>query len=69
MRNFQPTIGSWRIIFFVTIALYVIEIVAYMTLASGELQPWNQLEDYKDGPEATPLKNRDHKDYKTKDEA
>lgn len=69
--NYQPSIGSWRIIFTVTIILYIIEIIAYLFLASGEEQPWNQLEDEKsgDGPEATPLKNREQSDYKTRDDA
>jgi MFS transporter, ACS family, solute carrier family 17 (sodium-dependent inorganic phosphate cotransporter), other len=67
--QFQPTIGSWRIIFFVTIFLYIIEIIAYLFLASGEEQPWNKLEGDKEGPEATPLKNRGQSDYKTSHEA
>lgn len=29
-------------IFFVTIALYVVEIVAYTIMGSGEEQPWNK---------------------------
>lgn len=71
IKFFQPTIGSWRIIFFVTIVLYIIEITAYLFLASGEEQPWNQLDDGKNGagPEATPLKNREQSNYKTRDEA
>jgi Na+-transporting methylmalonyl-CoA/oxaloacetate decarboxylase gamma subunit len=31
-------------VFGVTIVLYVIEIIAYLTLGSGEVQPWNNLE-------------------------
>lgn len=67
----DPTIGSWRIIFFVTIALYIIEIVAYLLLGSGEEQPWNKLEGDKDGLglEATPLNTNSPKNYKSRDEA
>jgi hypothetical protein len=54
----------------VTIVLYIIEIIAYLTLASGEEQPWNKLEDEKSGcePEATPLKTRDQSNYRTRDD-
>lgn len=70
LTHSDPTIGSWRIIFFVTIALYIIEIFAYLFLGSGEEQPWNKLEGAdKTGAEACPLKARDQTDYKTKDEA
>ncbi|CRK86494.1 CLUMA_CG000152, isoform A [Clunio marinus] len=65
----DPTIASWRIIFGVTIVLYIIEIFAYMTMGSGEPQPWNDVDSIdKSGPEATPLKSREQSDYKTKDE-
>jgi hypothetical protein len=42
-----------------------------MSLASGEEQPWNNVEskDEKFGPEATPLKNREQADYKSRDES
>ncbi|XP_058057905.1 sialin [Anopheles bellator] len=38
----NQTIGAWRVIFYVTIVLYVVEIIAYLLLASGEEQPWNK---------------------------
>lgn len=38
----QQTISAWRIIFFVTIGLYVIEIIVYTLFGSGEEQPWNK---------------------------
>lgn len=69
LTHSDPTIGSWRIIFGVTIVLYIIEIIAYLILASGEEQPWNKSEDEKRGPEMTPLKDKSQADYKTKDEA
>jgi hypothetical protein len=55
----------------VTIVLYIIEIIAYLTLASGEEQPWNKLEEDEKsgcGPEATPLKTREQSNYRTKDD-
>lgn len=63
----QQTIGAWRIIFFVTIVLYVIEIIAYTLFGSGEEQPWNRsqarelvtVSSIKQISEATPLKGRD----------
>lgn len=66
--SFQPSITSWRIIFFVTIGLYIVEIIAYLTLGSGEQQPWNSIEGTdKNAPEATPLREQEHTDYKTKE--
>lgn len=41
-RLFQQTIGAWRVIFFVTIVLYIIEAVVYTLFGSGEEQPWNK---------------------------
>ncbi|XP_077300658.1 major facilitator superfamily transporter 3 isoform X2 [Arctopsyche grandis] len=40
----NQTISAWRVIFFVTIGLYVIEILVYMIFGSGEEQPWNRPE-------------------------
>ncbi|CAO1317852.1 unnamed protein product [Diamesa serratosioi] len=68
LTHSDPSITSWRIIFFVTIGLYIVEIIAYLTLGSGEQQPWNALEgDDKNTPEATPLREQEHADYKTKE--
>lgn len=48
--------------------MYVVEIIAYLTLGSGEEQPWNALEGAdKNAPEATPLREQEQTDYKTKD--
>lgn len=44
----NQTIEAWRIIFFVTIGLYVLEIVAYTLFGSGEEQSWNKPEEPKD---------------------
>ncbi|XP_076232798.1 major facilitator superfamily transporter 3 [Calliopsis andreniformis] len=38
----NQTIGAWRIIFFTTVALYIVEILVYTIFASGEEQPWNK---------------------------
>ncbi|XP_052743563.1 sialin [Bicyclus anynana] len=48
----NQTISAWRVIFFVTIGLYLIEIVVYTLFGSGEQQPWNQVQQTKeDQPE------------------
>ncbi|XP_047522042.1 sialin [Pieris napi] len=54
----NQTISAWRIIFFVTIALYIVEIIVYSIFGSGEEQPWNNLKDNEsDGnPEERPFK-------------
>lgn len=69
LRTLQPTIASWRIIFGITIGLYIVEIITYLALGSGDEQPWNKSEDEKSGPEMTPLKDKAHTDYKTKEDA
>ncbi|XP_022917023.2 sialin-like [Onthophagus taurus] len=51
----DPGIYSWRIIFFTTIILYIIEIFFYVIFASGEEQDWNK--NNNDNVEAQPLKN------------
>ncbi|XP_050084225.1 sialin isoform X1 [Anopheles aquasalis] len=70
----NQTIGAWRVIFYVTIVLYVVEIIAYLLLASGEEQPWNK----GDKPaasveaaeaEATPLNQKESKqNYSAQDQ-
>lgn len=39
----QQTIEAWRIVFLVTIILYVIEILVYTIFGSGNEQPWNKI--------------------------
>nr|CAI5858868.1 unnamed protein product [Callosobruchus analis] len=41
----SDSIGSWRIIFWTTVALYIVEIVVYMLFGSGEEQSWNKVID------------------------
>lgn len=52
----QPTIGSWRIIFWTTVGLYVVEIIVYMLCGSGEEQQWNKIE--QEPGESQPLKTQ-----------
>lgn len=64
----QQTIDAWRVIFFVTIGLYVVEIIAYLSLGSGDEQPWNKIEgEKKTEPEETPLRVQDQANYNTKE--
>ncbi|CAG4951531.1 unnamed protein product [Colias eurytheme] len=58
----NQTISAWRIIFFVTIILYIIEITVYTIFGSGEQQPWNNLPEDKDTHEQKPLKEFDRND-------
>ncbi|CAK1555914.1 unnamed protein product [Leptosia nina] len=57
----NQTISAWRIIFFVTIALYIIEIIVYSIFGSGEQQSWNSEPDHKieTSPEEKPLKEEE----------
>ncbi|XP_031618770.1 putative inorganic phosphate cotransporter [Contarinia nasturtii] len=63
----NQTIGAWRVIFFVTIALYIIEIFAYTFFGSGEEQPWNKKQARElvsiasTKAENTPLKQNDNR--------
>lgn len=57
--------AEWRVIFLVTVVLYIIEIIAFMSLGSGEEQPWNKgsKSEYAEveGTEGTPLNRKDGK--------
>ncbi|XP_039756356.1 sialin [Pararge aegeria] len=58
----NQTISAWRVIFFVTIGLYVIEIVVYTIFGSGEQQPWNNVpQNDGENHEEKPLKNETDK--------
>ncbi|XP_030383144.1 sialin-like [Scaptodrosophila lebanonensis] len=54
----NQNIGAWRIIFGVTIALFVIEFLAFIIFGSGAEQPWNKSGESKVAvkDEKTPLK-------------
>ncbi|KAJ2945477.1 hypothetical protein O0L34_g289 [Tuta absoluta] len=54
----NQTISAWRVIFFVTIGLYAIEIVVYTLFGSGEQQSWNNVPQ-KQNNENKPLNNGD----------
>lgn len=61
----QETLDAWRTVFYVTIGLYIIEIIAYTLFGSGDEQPWNksQARELVTTPaakaEMTPLQRRD----------
>lgn len=38
----NQTIGAWRIIFFITVVLYIIEIIVYTIFGNAEEQSWNK---------------------------
>ncbi|XP_057659463.1 sialin [Diorhabda carinulata] len=52
----DESIRSWRIIFWTTVALYIVEILVYMIFGSGEEQTWNKANE-KIG-ETQPLKSK-----------
>lgn len=53
----DDSIHSWRIIFWVTVGLYLIEFIVYTIFGSGEEQKWNKLEPEEAG-ESEPLRAR-----------
>ncbi|XP_049876093.1 sialin [Pectinophora gossypiella] len=56
----NQTISAWRVIFFVTIGLYTIEIIAYTIFGSGEEQSWNRVPEEKpENFETKPLNNEE----------
>ena len=56
----QQTIDAWRIVFYVAIALYALEAVAYTMFGSGEEQQWNRIGGIPgELQEVTPLKGAD----------
>lgn len=57
----NQNISAWRIIFFVTIVLFIIEFLVFVIFGSGEEQPWNKMPQKSDPEQAqqdenTPLK-------------
>lgn len=38
---FQHTLGQWRLVFWISFAIFVVTTVVYSIWASGEVQPWN----------------------------
>ncbi|XP_012266659.2 putative inorganic phosphate cotransporter isoform X2 [Athalia rosae] len=56
----NQTIEAWRIIFFVTVGLYIVEILAYTIFGSAEEQPWNEsgVIDEESPDQTVPLKER-----------
>lgn len=37
----QSSLTEWRIVFWVTFAIFVVTTIVYSIWASGEVQPWN----------------------------
>ncbi|TMW54799.1 hypothetical protein DOY81_000032 [Sarcophaga bullata] len=61
MTKGNQTIGAWRVIFFVTIVLFIIEFLVFVIFGSGEEQSWNKVSQKTDPEkpnqdENTPLK-------------
>ncbi|XP_013140918.1 PREDICTED: sialin [Papilio polytes] len=60
----NQTISAWRVIFFVTIGLYIIEIIVYTLFGSGEQQPWNNPpEDHEEEGANRPLNSTTEKTH------
>lgn len=59
----QQTIEAWKIVFLVTIILYVIEILVYTIFGSGNEQLWNQIEapDEEANDQTLPLRRNNRK--------
>ncbi|XP_076755249.1 major facilitator superfamily transporter 3 [Xylocopa sonorina] len=55
----NQTIEAWRIIFFVTVGLYIVEIIIYTIFGSGEEQSWNKTKsgDEESNNQTLPLQN------------
>lgn len=58
----NQTIGAWRVIFYVTIILFIIEFLVFTIFGSGDEQAWNRTVAKRDGErgeqdEETPLKS------------
>ncbi|XP_076160166.1 major facilitator superfamily transporter 3 [Ptiloglossa arizonensis] len=53
----NQTIGAWRIIFFATVALYIVEMLVYTIFGSGKEQFWNKPIDEEATDQTLPLKD------------
>lgn len=57
---FQQTYGQWQIVFSILAATYIIGSLAFLTMGTGELQPWNnppeRIRSLQNAEEAVPLK-------------
>ncbi|XP_078044963.1 major facilitator superfamily transporter 3 [Augochlora pura] len=55
----NQTIGAWRVIFFTTVGLYIIEMLIYTIFGSGEEQAWNRIKpaDEETSDQTLPLKD------------
>ncbi|XP_072746442.1 putative inorganic phosphate cotransporter [Anoplolepis gracilipes] len=58
----NQTIEAWRIVFLITIILYVIEILVYTIFGSGNEQPWNKIKTFDETSDQTlPLRENNTK--------
>lgn len=39
----QSTTEAWRVIFFITVAFYLVEMLIYTMFGTGKEQPWNNV--------------------------
>ena len=59
----QQTIEAWRVIFFLTAALYIVELLIYTMFGTGKEQPWNKVKSDEDSEmpaQTVPLKDSRH---------
>ncbi|XP_068237202.1 sialin-like [Palaemon carinicauda] len=42
--NGQQTIGAWQKVFWICVPIYILGIVFYVSLVSGDVQPWNDVD-------------------------
>lgn len=61
--NLQQTIHAWRIIFYVTAVLLIIEMIVYTIFGSGVQQPWNEPEK-RETDEENPLNDKTQNEQK-----
>lgn len=40
--NLQSLLVEWRLVFYLTFALYAVATIFYLIWGSGEVQPWNE---------------------------
>lgn len=56
-RYFQQTIGQWRLVYLLTVAITFVSGTAYIIFGSSELQSWNDVDDQETGEELRKLRS------------